>query len=342
VRDGDALCLHACRLDRPRRHDELADLEAPVAVVGRGDETPPGEVGAAVRSGTRTRFVCCGCGTAFPPASNPPQECSICADWRLRSPRSGGWTTLDELRGCHESRIEELEPGLVAIGIEPSFALGQRALLVDRVLWDCVSFLDEEIADLIAARGGVDFVAISHPHAYGAMGAWAREFGATVLIHSADRDLVVDCAASVHYWSGERLELGRDLELHRLGGPFPGASACLWRPGADGLGALLVSNPIHVVPNCEAVAFAARYGEMLPLPGADVWRIGHLLGSLSFDRLYGSWWGRAIQSGARTIVARSVNRYLAALDEPAGASDRRAPEGAGILFEAEPGRSARA
>jgi hypothetical protein len=58
------------------------------------------------------------------------------------------WTTLEELRHDHRHRLEEQEPGLTGIGTEPSFAIGQRALLVrspaGNVLWDCITLIDEE------------------------------------------------------------------------------------------------------------------------------------------------------------------------------------------------------
>jgi hypothetical protein len=34
---------------------------------------------------------------------------------------------------------------------------------------------------------------------------------------------------------------------------------------------------------------------------------------LSFDRLYGAWWGRNIESGAKAAFEASVKRYIAAI-----------------------------
>ena len=76
---------------------------------------------------------------------------------------------MAELESDHRNRIEELEPGLLGIGTEPSFAIGQRALLVDGLLWDCVTLLDGETADALARAGGIHTIAISHPHYYSAM-----------------------------------------------------------------------------------------------------------------------------------------------------------------------------
>ena len=60
--------------------------------------------------------------------------------------------------------------GILGIGAAPSFAIGQRALLVKsragNVLWDCTPYLDDEIVARINAEGGLAAIAISHPHYY--------------------------------------------------------------------------------------------------------------------------------------------------------------------------------
>src|SRR5437763_5571568 len=88
--------------------------------------------------------ICVTCGTQFAPSAEPPPACPICLDERQYvGPGGQQWTTADELRETHHSRVEEIEPGLVGIGVEPSFAIGQRALHVELLMWDCVRFVDE-------------------------------------------------------------------------------------------------------------------------------------------------------------------------------------------------------
>ena len=86
-------------------------------------------------------FVCATCGTQFPPSAEPPDGCPICLDERQYVGHGGQrWTTLAELGPDYRSEVRELEPGLVGIGTEPGFAIGQRALHVESgVLWDCVT-----------------------------------------------------------------------------------------------------------------------------------------------------------------------------------------------------------
>src|SRR3954451_21234224 len=105
------------------------------------------------------RFVCVACGTQFAEADAPPASCPICEDPRQYVPPEGQrWTTLDELRAGHRNRIAD-EAGLVGIGTTPSFAIGQRALLVpygeSNLMWDCVTLLDDETAAEVQRRGGL-------------------------------------------------------------------------------------------------------------------------------------------------------------------------------------------
>jgi hypothetical protein len=117
-----------------------------------------------------SRFICRACGTQYPESEMPPAHCPICEDERQFVNWEGqAWTTLGEIRQSHRARWEEEGAGLTGIGSEPSFAIGQRALLVEteagNVLWDCISLLADEIVTMVKARGGLTAIAVSHPHA---------------------------------------------------------------------------------------------------------------------------------------------------------------------------------
>jgi hypothetical protein len=259
-------------------------------------------------------YTCVTCGAQFAPSARPPSECPICLDERQYVGYDGQeWVSTEELARTHSNRIEELEPGLVGIGIEPSFAIGQRALLVERLLWDCVSLLDEDTAEWIAARGGIDTIAISHPHFYTGMVEWAERLDARVLLHEADCRWVMRPSTRVELWSGEELVVSDTLTLIRVGGHFPGGTVCVWQDGADGRGALLSADIATVVADRDWVSFMWSYPNLIPLPAAEVARIRAVLGGLRFDRLYGAWWGRVVPDDARSKVLRSADRYLAAL-----------------------------
>ena len=256
-------------------------------------------------------YVCVTCGTQYPPAAEPAAECPICLDPRQYIGAQGQeWTTLEELRRTHENRVEELEPGLDGIGTDPPFAIGQRALVAQGVMWDCITLVD----DSLDGRG-VHTIAISHPHYYSAMVEWAERLDARVLLHEADAEHVMRPSERVEHWSGDRCRASDEVELVRLGGHFDGGTVALWN------GALLSGDIVQVVPDRDWVSFMWSYPNLIPLPAAEVERMRGVLETLDFDRVYGAWWDRVIPEDGKAKVLRSADRYLAALSgilEPRG------------------------
>jgi glyoxylase-like metal-dependent hydrolase (beta-lactamase superfamily II) len=173
-------------------------------------------------------FVCVTCGTQYAESAKPPEECRICTDERqyvgLRGQR---WTTLDRLRTTHWNTIRAIEPGLIGIGMEPKFAIGQRALLVrgpaGNVLWDCIPLLDEALIEAVRAMGGISAIAISHPHYYTTMVEWSRAFDAPIYLAAADRQWVMRSGPEIKFWDGETKEISGGLTLIRCGGHFEAA-----------------------------------------------------------------------------------------------------------------------
>ena len=259
-------------------------------------------------------YFCVTCGAQFAPSSEPPDGCPICADERQYVGHDGQrWTTLTELLETRETRIEEIEPGLLGIGLEPAFAIGQRALLAAGVLWDCVPLVNDEIERAVTAAGGIETIAVSHPHFYTGMVEWAERFDTKILLHEADREFVMRPSWRIEHWNGERHRLSDEVELIRVGGHFPGATVMAWSAGAGGRGALFSGDGIQVVPDRDWVSFMWSYPNLIPLPADEVARIRAVVETLDFDRLYGAWWDRIIASAARAKVLRSADRYIDAL-----------------------------
>jgi glyoxylase-like metal-dependent hydrolase (beta-lactamase superfamily II) len=262
--------------------------------------------------------ICVTCGAQHGPGPARPDGCAVCEDGRQYVGWDGQrWTTLEALRGGHRNRIERLEPGLTAIGSEPTFAIGQRALLVQtaegNVLWDCISLLDEATAAAVRELGGIAAIAISHPHYYSTMVEWSREFDAPVHLPAADRRWAMRPDPALRFWTGDELSLPGGLTVVRLGGHFPGAAALLWPDGAAGRGALLVGDTLQVVPDRRYVSFMYSYPNLVPLPGHIVERIARRVSALRFDRVYGAFRGGVVPDGGQAAVHRSAERYLAAL-----------------------------
>jgi hypothetical protein len=113
-------------------------------------------------------FTCFQCGAQFPEGAQPPASCPICEDERQFVHWGGQkWLTREELADTHRIVWRD-DLGLTGLGLEPSFAIGQRALLVHEadgcVMWDCIPLATTEAIDFIRSLGGLKAIAISHPH----------------------------------------------------------------------------------------------------------------------------------------------------------------------------------
>ena len=253
-------------------------------------------------------YICVTCGTQFPESAEPPGACPVCEDERQYVPEGGQqWTTLDQLRVSHRAEVREELPGLLGIGCEPSFAIGQRALLADGVLWDCQALLNDEIA---LAVGSLDAIAISHPHYYTTMIEWAHRFGCPVYIHADDRKWVMRPDDAVVFWKGESFELKTGLTLVRLGGHFPGGQVLHWAEE----GMLLTGDIVYVVPDRRYVSFMYSYPNLIPLPAQTVLEMARRLAAWDFERIVGAWWGTVVREDGKEVVRRSIDRYVAAVD----------------------------
>ena len=263
--------------------------------------------------------VCATCGAWFPDADGPPARCPVCDDERQYVPDGGQrWTTPGELAEGHDTDVRELEPGLSGVGLEPSFAIGQRLLCVETpagsVVWDMVPLVTEEGVQAIRDRGPVPAIAVSHPHYYSAMAGWSEALGGVpILLHAADRDFVTRPHPAIEHWDGDVLELHGGPTLLRLGGHFPGGTVLHWPAGAGGRGALLTGDIVMVVPDRRHVSFMWSYPNLVPLPAREVERIAAALEPWTFDRMYGAWWTHVIGSGAKEAVRRGAERYARAL-----------------------------
>ena len=266
-------------------------------------------------------WICVTCGVEYAASEQPPARCPICEDQRQYVGYQGQqWTTLDAMRQAgYRNTITEEEPGLTGIVTEPSFAIGQRALLVQtaqgNVLWDCISFLDDATAEAVQELGGIAAITASHPHLYGSMVSWAERFQAKIYLHEADRRWVMRPDDRISFWSGETLSLPGDLTLVRLGGHFPGSSVLHWPAGADGKGALLSGDTIYTVADRAWVSFMYSYPNLIPLPARVIRRMRDAIAPYRFDRLYSGFAGRVVQADASAAVQRSAERYLKAIEE---------------------------
>ena len=260
-------------------------------------------------------FICTACGTQYSENAQVPTHCVICEEERQYiPPRGQTWTTLQALRESHTNTFREYENGIIGIGSTPAFAIGQRALLVrtdiGNILWDCIALFDDATETLLRSLGGIEGIAISHPHYYTCMQDWARAFDCSIHLHAADAEWVMRGDPAIRHWQGETNEILKGVTLVRLGGHFPGGTVLHWADGADGRGALLSGDIVQVAADLNRVSFLWSYPNMMPLAGATVRRIADTLKPWPFDRIYGAFPGRQVMRDGARAVDRSAARYI--------------------------------
>lgn len=261
-------------------------------------------------------YICRTCGVQYASAEAPPPGCILCDDERQYVGWDGQqWLTMAEMRTRgYRNEIREHEPRLLGIGTEPRFAIGQRSLLLQsdsgNLLWDPISYIDDETIQRVNGAGGIQAIAASHPHFYGAMVDWSRTFtDAPIYVPEDDQQWVTRPDPMIKLWNGT-VQLFPDVTLIQCGGHFPGSAVVHWATGAEGRGALLVGDSITVVQDRRFVSFMWSYPNVIPLSEPDVQHIVEAVAPYPFDRIYGGWWGSIVQDNGSQAVARSAERYI--------------------------------
>ncbi len=266
-----------------------------------------------------SNFICTTCGVQYQDSSSPPTSCVICSEERQYTGWQGQqWTTLDQLRSDHRSRLEPEGPGLTGIGIDPSFGIGQRALHLRGIgggfVWDCTSLVDDAVVTRLGELGGVRAMAISHPHFYASMVEWSRALGGIpIYLHEADRAWVMRDDPAIVHWGGDSLQVDPGITLIHCGGHFAGSTVLHWAQGGDGLGALLTGDSIMVAQDRRTVSFMYSYPNLIPLDARAVGAIVDAVAPFEFEQIYGGWTGKNVLEAAGHAVRYSARRYLRAI-----------------------------
>lgn len=262
--------------------------------------------------------ICETCGTQFAAQPSLPAHCPICEDDRQYVGWQGQtWTTHEAMAQRYTLRLED-DADVLGIGLAPAFAIDQRALYLQtdagNILWECLALVTDEAVAELRARGGVDLIAISHPHFYASMVQWSEALGGVpILIHEADREWVQRPSEHIRYWSGDEHSLGENVTLIRCGGHFPGSTALHWKRGPRGGGALFPGDALQVVFDRRHVTFMYSYPNYIPMKPSDVRAMRERIAGYEFEDVYGYTWGRNILGGGRQAVDDSFDRFLAAV-----------------------------
>lgn len=125
--------------------------------------------------------------------------------------RPSQWfTTLRELRDSNKYTNvfteDKYHTGVVAVRTEPQVAIGQRAFLLrspdgaGNILWDCITYIDDETVRQINELGGIKAIVVSHPHYFSTTLHWAEAFRCPVYISAEDGDWLARSGEGYRLW----------------------------------------------------------------------------------------------------------------------------------------------
>jgi hypothetical protein len=269
--------------------------------------------------------LCVTCANAFPIAEELPDVCPLCADDRQYLPDNGQlWTDSTEIAGKYQVEFSEPEPGMTRLEISPRFGIGQRPALISteqgNLLWEPSGFVDDELLQQVADRGGVAAVAGSHPHLVGAAVVWANAFDAPFWFNADDHRWITHPDPRIELWHDTR-EILPGITLVQAGGHFAGSAVAHWADGADGRGVLLSGDTIAVTPRHTA-SFLRSFPNLIPLSERLVRQIVDRLEPYAWDRVYEAF-TRSIDADAKRIVTESAERYIGWLTDRIRDPDER-------------------
>lgn len=178
------------------------------------------------------------------------------------------WTTLKSLHSSKEKyhnifTTDPETPNIITIRTVPKLGIGQRAFFclggaaTGNILWDCITYLDEQTIQQVNSLGGISAIVISHPHYFSTSMQWAETFNCDLYISAEDEEWLGNRGdgQKLKLWSGQRLSLSSsdnsdgkgesDIIAIKTGGHFPGSSVLWWNSAKK----LFIADTIYIVPS---------------------------------------------------------------------------------------------
>jgi hypothetical protein len=259
------------------------------------------------------QIICRTCGTWYP-LNDHPELCAICSDERQYIPEGGQkWTMPADLLEKYSIKLHQIKDRLYELEVNPTFAIGQRALLVlspeGNVLWDCIPLLDEMTIAFVRSVGGLKTICFSHPHYYSNMNEWADTFHCPVYIQKNDKEHIIQHGDHIRLWEGDELKLWDGISIQLIGGHFAG-SCILHVPFLSKQGNILCGDTLYLSPSKKHFTAAWSYPNKIPLPLKEMKRIEQRLDGIPFDEFYGYVKSQNLTEGVKEVFRESMGRYV--------------------------------
>ncbi|OXV08953.1 hypothetical protein Egran_03284 [Elaphomyces granulatus] len=241
---------------------------------------------------------------------------------------------LDSKKYRNELEKDPDNPCLVSIYTIPQVAIGQRAILcctpLGNILWDCITYIDDETVKRIQDLGGIAAIVISHPHYYSTCLHWTEAFNCKVYLSADDEEWVMRRGPQQEMWREPSLQLLPgdgdpsyfEFMAVKTGGHFPGSSVLWWKRTNK----LLVADTITVVPsglyhidrppNTVSFTFMWSYPNFIPLHPDEIHNIWKAIKDLDFEDTHGAFLGRDTRGNSKRRVLDSAKIIIKAMGHP--------------------------
>lgn len=264
-------------------------------------------------SNPNTKNICKTCGTRYNNDTFNINTCQVCSDERQYIKDYGQkWLSYNDLSKDYTIKINERSGELYELQVFPKFAIAQRAFFIKttrgNILWDCLPFIDQPTVEFIKSNGGLDAIAISHPHYYSLMNEWAKAFNCPVYIHKSDHEWVMDNKTHIIFWEGEQKVLNQEATLFHIGGHFPG-SAVLQCSLPAYEKTLFVGDTLYLSPDKKHLSAMFSYPNIIPLSHQQTLDVFNKVDQISFKTLFGAFAHQNLENNAKHVFQNSFNIY---------------------------------
>ncbi len=232
-------------------------------------------------------YVCTNCGF-WQRSFAVPASCPVCLDFR-HTPSENGFKfwSVEEAAQKIVTNWHEDENGVLILRSEPTLGIGPNGYLLSlpggNLLFEHPAWYSEAALAEIAARGGVRWLAASHPHAYG--GLWqAQERFQPETVAIQQEDLPWTNAFQTNHPFDEFLEFTPGVELHRTGGHFDGHAVLYVSDRRTLFAGDMVK--FHLAANPPGISTHKGFNRRIPLSHEEIRRYRAVVESLDFDEIY--------------------------------------------------------
>ena len=265
-----------------------------------------------------THYCCTNCGF-WQRRFATPAACPVCEDYRHPLPPEGyAFREASDMASQAVTRDEPL-PGVHRFATSPQVGIGSCGYLIEHgggevggnVHFDGCGWYDDDALDFMASRGGVAFLAASHPHVYGALWRVAERFGPEAVFQA---EALPFCQAfGVSFPFDERWFLAEDLELIRTAGHTPDHTVLMDHANrrlycGDAL-KFTFPHDGQTVGTPDTISTHKAFDAHIPLTHGDCRRYLDIFRTLDFDRVVTPW--EVVTSGGKRMAIELLQKQLA-------------------------------